>query len=86
VGIYDLKVPSYKDIRFLLEGNSYYEVIGGQASILMLNHQQDISTGEGQIIEYLSQNNQEFGIVKMINEVVSLNSIVQPANSANYWI
>ena len=41
-----------------------------------LNQEQIVTTNGGQIANYLNENNQEFGIIKMIKEVVSANSII----------
>ena len=53
IGVYAIEVSFFNDIRYLLEGNSYYEVIGSQASILMINQKQDIGSRVDYIVGHL---------------------------------
>ena len=53
IGVYAIEVSFFNDIRYLLEGNSYYEVIGSQASILMINQKQDIGSRVDYIVDHL---------------------------------
>ena len=74
IGIYTVtpvrKDYHFSDIRFLLDGNTYQEVYGGQVSILKIDIRTTFSSSFT-IIDYLSSNPQDLGIVMMKNEIVT---------------
>jgi len=64
VGVYSLWPEDFSDIRFLMEGNSYSNIFGNDASVLSMIVKNNIGD-QTTVKDYLKRNPQSIGIIKM---------------------